>query len=82
MTARASLWILWPGFLLACSFELLVFALVDPADLRWGSESLGLSRQAVYTIGFFVFWVLAASSSALTMLLVSMPVRDLSKPPE
>ena len=56
--------ILWPAFLLACVIELLVFALVDPADLRWGGEALALSRQAVYTAGFFVFWVLAAWARA------------------
>ncbi|VTU27682.1 hypothetical protein H6CHR_02844 [Variovorax sp. PBL-H6] len=61
--------ILWPAFLLACATELLVFALVDPIDLHWRGEAIGLSRQAVYTGGFFVFWMLAAGASALTLLL-------------
>jgi hypothetical protein len=69
MQARRWMWILWPAFLLACALEVLVFALVDPGDLNWRGEALGASRQAVYTIGFFVFWLLAMGSSALTLLL-------------
>lgn len=61
--------ILWPAFLLASVAELLVFALVDPSDLHWRGEAIGLSRQAVYAAGFFIFWVLATGSSALTLLL-------------
>ena len=71
MNARRWISILWPGFLLACVLELVVFALVDPSDLRWGSEGMGWSRQTVYTLGFFVFWVLAAGSSALTVALTA-----------
>jgi hypothetical protein len=70
MKSNAWMWILWPAFLLACAAELLVFALVDPSDLRWHGESIALSRQAVYTAGFFAFWLLAIGSSALTVLLV------------
>jgi hypothetical protein len=61
--------ILWPAFLLACATELLVFALIDPADLHWRGDATSLSRQAVYTVGFFVFWLLATGASALTLLL-------------
>ena len=73
MTARTWLSVLWPGFLLACVLELLVFAFVDPSDLRWGGSGLELSRQAVYTCGFFAFWALTAASSALTLAFLSMP---------
>ena len=69
MRARRWMWILWPAFLLACALEVLVFALVDPGDLHWRGEALGASRQAIYTIGFFVFWLLGVGSSALTLLL-------------
>lgn len=71
--------ILWPAFLLACATELLVFALVDPADLQWRGEALDLSRQAVYTGGFFVFWLLAAGASALTLLL-TRPAKEINRP--
>jgi hypothetical protein len=82
MNSRHWLSILWPGFLLACIFELLLFALVDPVDLHWGGGSLGLPRQAVYTLGFFVFWALASASSALTLALMATPARDFSKAPD
>ena len=61
--------ILWPAFLLASATELLVFALVDPADLHWRGEAIAVSRQTVYTVAFFVFWLLATGASALTLLL-------------
>jgi hypothetical protein len=66
---RRLAWILWPSFLLAALTEMLVFALVDPGDLHWRGEPLALSRAGAYTAGFFVFWVLAMGSSALTALL-------------
>jgi hypothetical protein len=61
--------IAWPGFLVACLMELLVFALVDPQDVRWLGHQLMSSREAVYTLTFFVFWLMAMLSSALTYLL-------------
>ena len=73
MSARPWLSVLWPGFLLACVLELLVFALVDPSDLRWGGAGLELSRQAIYTYGFFAFWALTAASSALTLAFLTTP---------
>lgn len=69
--------ILWPAFLLASATELLVFALVDPADLHWHGEAITLSRHAVYTAGFFVFWLLAVGASALTLLL-TIPSREIN----
>lgn len=69
MRAQRWMWILWPAFLLACALEVLVFALVDPGDLHWRGEALGASRQAVYTVGFFAFWLLAVASGALTLML-------------
>jgi len=77
MRFQSWMWILWPAFLLACVVELLVFALVDPGDLHWHGEPIGLSRQAVYTAGFFAFWLLAIGSSALTLLL-TRPARELN----
>jgi hypothetical protein len=76
---RRLAWILWPSFLLACVVEMLVFALVDPGDLHWRGEPLPLSRQGLYTVSFFVFWVLAMGSSALTALL-AVSRRELNRP--
>ena len=67
------MWIAWPAFLVAGVIEMLVFALVDPQSLHWFGQPLALSRDAVYTLAFFVFWLLTMVSSALTTLLAMSP---------
>lgn len=69
MWRQRLMWIAWPAFLVAGVMEMVVFALVDPSDLHWAGAPLDLSRQAVYTLAFFLFWGLAMASSALTTLL-------------
>jgi len=69
MLSRRLMTVVWPGFLVACLLELLVFALVDPQDVRWVGHQITLPREVVYTLAFFVFWVMAMLSSALTALL-------------
>ena len=62
--------ILWPAFLMAGVLEVLVFALVDPAGLRWpGGAALALSATAVYTLAFFGFWAVITAAGLLTRLL-------------
>lgn len=66
--------VLWSAFLAAAVLEMLVFAFVDPRELRWfGGETLGWPPNAVYTIAFFVFWIVAAAGAALALLLCSPP---------
>ena len=69
MFAQRWMGVAWPAFLVAGLLEVLVFALVDPQDLRWFGQNLDLSRQAIYTLAFFALWALAMLSSALTTLL-------------
>jgi len=68
---RRLMTVVWPAFVAACLLEVLVFALVDPQDVRWTGHQLALSRDAVYSLAFFVFWLAAMVSSALTALLSS-----------
>ena len=68
MGAQRWMWIAWPAFLLAAVLEMLVFAMVDPGDLHWFGQPLDWSRQAVYTVGFFVFWAITMATSALTAM--------------
>lgn len=63
---KHAMWILWPSFLVGGIAEGLFFSMVDPADLHLFGRPLELSRVAVYTLGFFLFWAFAAASSALT----------------
>jgi len=67
----------WSSFLSAGVLALLVFALVDPTELRWfGAAPVELSAQAVYTLSFLVFWAVLALSSSLALLLVNLPADD------
>ena len=73
MLGQRVMWVLWPAFLVAGLLEVLVFGLVDPQDLSWFGHPLAVSREAVYTIGFFLFWGLTILSSALTTMLSMSP---------
>jgi hypothetical protein len=66
---KCAMWILWPSFLVGGMAEGIFFTVFDPADLHLFGNPLELSRTAVYTLGFFVFWAFAAMSSALTCFL-------------
>ena len=63
------IWILWPSFIVGGIAEGVFFTAFDPMDLRFFGEPLALGRMTVYTLGFFVFWLFAAASSAFTCFL-------------
>ncbi len=67
------MWIAWPAFLMAGVLEILVFSMVDPQELLWFGRPLELSREGIYTLGFFGFWSITAISSTLTALLAQSP---------
>ena len=73
MWAQRMMWIAWPAFLVAGMLEMLVFAMVDPQDLHWFGQPLEMSRQGIYTLCFFAFWIMTMASSALTTLLSMSP---------
>ena len=74
---RVALQILWPAFMMAGVLEIGVFALVDPSDLHWlGGAPLDISRQAVYTLAFLVFWAIIAAAGAITAVLTQPAVPD------
>ena len=54
--------ILWPSFFAAGVATMVFFAFVDPHELRdMTFPHLQVSRGLGYTIGFFMFWLAAAS---------------------
>jgi hypothetical protein len=71
--AQRIMWIVWPSFLMAGVLEMLVFAMIDPQDIHWFGQTVQLSRQGIYTVIFFVFWLVTMLSSALTALLAIAP---------
>ncbi|MFT7724651.1 MAG: hypothetical protein QM788_17780 [Roseateles sp.] len=71
----------WASFLAAGVLEALVFAVVDPHELRWfGAAPVELSPQAVYTVSFLIFWGVCALGSSIALLLVNLPTQE--PPPE
>lgn len=67
---RLAMTILWPSFLMAGVLEVLVFAVVDPAELHWfGGASIDWPMQAIYTVSFLIFWGVVSTAGALTALL-------------
>lgn len=73
MWTQRLMWIAWPAFLMAGILEMMVFAFVDPEGLQWFDQPVNMSRQGVYTIAFFMFWLVIMASGALTTLLSFSP---------
>jgi hypothetical protein len=66
MTRRLAV-ILWPAFLVAAVLEMIVFAVVDPAQLHGvGGAPIEFSATTVYSVAFFVFWVVVSGACAMT----------------
>ena len=67
----------WPSFFAAGVATMVFFAIVDPVELAamtWPHVSI--SREAGYTIGFFMFWTCTLASSFFTALLSTAPTSD------
>lgn len=68
---RLAVQILWPAFLMAGVFEMMLFAVIDPGQLHWfGGAPIDWPRQAIYTVTFVLCWGTSAIASALTVLLM------------
>ena len=66
---RHAAMIMWPSFLAACLLEALVFALVDPGEIHWFGQMPQPSRQSVYSVAFFLFWLIAMACSGMVLWL-------------
>lgn len=66
LLGRLAMQVLWPAFLLAVVAEGLIFSMIDPQELTIVGLHLADSREAAYSVGFFVFWALFSLSSGLT----------------
>lgn len=69
MTTQRLIWILWPSFIVGGIAEALFFTAFDPQDLMLFGDPIRWSREAVYSVGFFIFWAVCAASSAATCFL-------------
>lgn len=68
LSARQVMIILWPSFLMAGVASAVVFAFIDPLDVAIFGY-IRPAREWLYAIGFFLFWVMTAASSALTIIM-------------
>jgi hypothetical protein len=73
----------WSSFLAACLGTLLTFAALDPQIIIEGMEGgepgsapWWLTRTGIYTLGFFLFWLIAAVGGLLTAYLQQAPRPD------
>lgn len=64
---RRLICVIWPAFLVAGIAEAIFFTVFDPFELHFFGAPLDLSREAIYTLGFFGFWGMGMTSSALTV---------------
>ena len=69
MITQRLIWILWPSFIVGGLAEALFFTAFDPRDMMLFGDPITWSREAVYSVGFFVFWAICAASSAATCFL-------------
>ena len=58
--------VFWPSFFTAGIATALFFAAFDPIDLGAVIGIEDVDRLEFYSIGFFLLWILTASSSSLT----------------
>jgi hypothetical protein len=73
MLTKYWMFIVWPSFLIAGVMEIAVFAMVDPQDLHLFNQTIDVSRQGIYTLSFFIFWIVCAASSCLSLFLYIEP---------
>lgn len=66
------MWVLWPSFLGACVLEMLIFAFINPADLSITHAPQNWSATGVYSVSFFVLWVVTLACSATTAWLSTL----------
>ena len=67
--------VLWISFLMAGAATGAFFSAIDPMELKYCVTFPEVSRTAAYSIGFFLFWLLTASSSLLAVFFV-YPTKD------
>ncbi|MEJ2760517.1 MAG: hypothetical protein P8126_02965 [Gammaproteobacteria bacterium] len=59
--------VLWLSFLMAGIATGIFFSTIDPMELKYCVSFPEVNRTEAYSIGFFLFWLLTASSSLLAV---------------
>ncbi|MCP4766258.1 MAG: hypothetical protein GY875_08290 [Gammaproteobacteria bacterium] len=78
-TSQQAISVLWPSFLTAIVASGVFFSAFNPLDLVPFNLDIDISPLAAYSIGFFIFWMLAIVSSLGTLYFTISNCRFLSK---
>ena len=70
--------ILWPSFITAGIANSFFFTFFEPDALLYAAGYSSMSNIAVYSIGFFMFWLLTSSSCVMTSYFMK-PCCDVNK---
>ena len=70
--------VLWPSFIAAGIANSFFFTFFEPQALLYAGGYPELSNTAVYSIGFFLFWLLTSTSSVMTSYFVK-PCDEVNK---
>lgn len=80
---QAAAAVAWSSFLAACLGTMLAFAALDPQVIIDGVEGgepgaapWWLTTTGIYTLGFFLFWLIAVVAGVLTAFLTQGPRGD------
>ncbi len=71
--------VLWPSFIMAIVASGVFFSAFNPSDLVPFNLDIDISPLAAYSIGFFLFWLLAFLSSFGTLYFTMSNCRYLKK---
>ena len=71
--------VLWPSFATAIVATGIFFSAFNPRDLIPFGLDIEISPLAAYSIGFFIFWLLAILSSIGTLYFAISNIRVLNK---
>ncbi len=71
--------VLWPSFLVAIVASGVFFSAFNPVDLIPFNLDIDISPLAAYSVGFFLFWILAIISSTGTLYFTISNCRFLNK---
>lgn len=70
--------ILWPSFITAGIANSFFFTFFEPQALLYAAGYNPLSNITVYSVGFFLFWLLTSSSCVMTSYFMK-PCCDVNK---
>jgi hypothetical protein len=66
---RCLMQVVWPAFVGSAITVGLLFSLIDPLQIEWVHVHLNDSREASYTLGFLLLWILYTFACGVTWFL-------------